>query len=211
GAGKSTLVNNLLGFLHPTGGDIHIDNTKLTIDNTHKWWEILGYVRQEVFVMNATFKENIAIGENIEDIDMAKLNRAIDLSSLKELVNSWPEKENTMLNERGNNLSGGQKQRISIARAILRNPKILILDEATSSVDTETEKKIQQALDRLVKGRTTIAIAHRLSTLAQADRILVLKEGVLVEQGKNSELMKIPNGVYRNLVNMQQELHANKV
>ncbi|MCB0700319.1 MAG: ABC transporter ATP-binding protein [Chitinophagales bacterium] len=191
GAGKSTLVNNLLGFLHPTGGDIHIDNTKLTIDNTHKWWEILGYVRQEVFVMNATFKENIAIGENIEDIDMAKLNRAIDLSSLKELVNSWPEKENTMLNERGNNLSGGQKQRISIARAIYKGAEILIFDEATSALDSKTEEEITNSIRALgEENLTTVIIAHRYTSLKYCDKIFKIDGGTITDTLSYNELMQ---------------------
>jgi ATP-binding cassette subfamily B protein len=113
----------------------------------------------------------------------------------------------TIVGERGHTLSGGERQRISIARAVLRNPRILILDEATSAVDTETERKIQQALDRLIKGRTVIAIAHRLSTLASANRLLVLKEGRIAERGTHTELMKMPQGIYRNLVDLQQQLH----
>ncbi|MBC86924.1 MAG: hypothetical protein CL677_07065 [Bdellovibrionaceae bacterium] len=118
-----------------------------------------------------------------------------------------PQGYDTIVGERGHTLSGGERQRISIARAILRDPKILILDEATSAVDTETEKKIQQALDRLVQGRTVFAIAHRLSTLTRADRILVVKNGELVEEGTHSKLMSIEKGVYKKLVNMQTDLN----
>lgn len=190
GAGKSTLVNNLLGFLHPTGGDIYIDNTKLTAANTHKWWEILGYVRQEVFVMNATFKENIAIGENVEDIDMVKLNRAIELSSLRELVDSWPDKENTMLNERGNNLSGGQKQRISIARAIYKGAEILIFDEATSALDSKTEEEITNSIRALgEENLTTVIIAHRYTSLKYCDKIFRIDGGTITETLSYDQLM----------------------
>ncbi len=190
GAGKSTLVNNLLGFLHPTDGEILIDNTKLTINNTHKWWEILGYVRQEVFVMNATFKENIAIGENIEDIDEVRLKRAIELSSLNELVNSWPEKENTMLNERGSNLSGGQKQRISIARAIYKGAEILIFDEATSALDSKTEEEITNSIRKLGgEGLTVVIIAHRYTSLKYCDRIFKIDGGKITDTLSYNELM----------------------
>jgi ATP-binding cassette subfamily B protein len=114
----------------------------------------------------------------------------------------------TIVGERGHTLSGGERQRVSIARAILHNPRLLILDEATSNVDTETERNIQQALDRLVEGRTVVAIAHRLSTLQRAKRLLVIKDGELTEEGTHAELLAKPNGVYRKLHEMQQELHA---
>ena len=122
-----------------------------------------------------------------------------------------PDGYDTRIGERGVGLSGGEKQRISIARAILKDPKILILDEATSAVDTETEKLIQEALDRLVSGRTTIAIAHRLSTLQNVDRLLVMKDGHIVEEGTHEELLSKPDGVFRRLVEMQQEVAKSRV
>jgi ABC-type bacteriocin/lantibiotic exporter with double-glycine peptidase domain len=191
GAGKSTLVNNILGFLYPTTGSIHIDDAELTKDNIHKWWEILGYVRQEVFIMNTTFMENIAIGIPKEEIDMARLQRAIKLSSLKELVDSWPDKANTMLNERGNNLSGGQKQRIAIARAIYKGAQVLIFDEATSALDSRTEEEITNSIRALgEEDLTVIIIAHRYTSLKYCDQIYRIDKGTITEKLSYNTLME---------------------
>lgn len=191
GAGKSTLVNNILGFLYPTSGSIHIDDAELTKDNIHKWWEILGYVRQEVFIMNTTFMENIAIGIPKEEIDMARLQRAIKLSSLKELVDSWPDKANTMLNERGNNLSGGQKQRIAIARAIYKGAQVLIFDEATSALDSRTEEEITNSIRALgEEDLTVIIIAHRYTSLKYCDQIYRIDKGTITEKLSYNTLME---------------------
>ena len=138
--------------------------------------------------------------------DLSEVIAAARAANAHEFIAKLPLAYDTIVGERGHNLSGGERQRISIARAILRDPKLLILDEATSAVDTETERKIQQALDRLVQGRTVIAIAHRLSTLANADRLLVMKDGRLIEEGHHEDLMKDPNGQYRKLIEMQMEL-----
>lgn len=190
GAGKSTLVNNLLGFLHPTDGNIQIDNTTLTPGNTHKWWEILGYVRQDVFIMNTTFKENVAIGEPVGDIDPVRLARAIKLSSLKPLVDSWPDKENTMLNEGGNNLSGGQKQRIAIARAIYKGAQVLIFDEATSALDSATEEEITNSIRALGEEHlTVIIIAHRYTSLKYCDYIYKIDNGTIQDKLTYPQLM----------------------
>jgi ABC-type bacteriocin/lantibiotic exporter with double-glycine peptidase domain len=190
GAGKSTLVNNLLGFLHPTDGNIQIDNTTLTPGNTHKWWEILGYVRQDVFIMNTTFKENVAIGEPVGDIDPVRLARAIKLSSLKPLVDSWPDKENTMLNEGGNNLSGGQKQRIAIARAIYKGAQVLIFDEATSALDSATEEEITNSIRALGEEHlTVIIIAHRFTSLKYCDYIYKIDNGTIQDKLTYPQLM----------------------
>lgn len=190
GAGKSTLVNALLGFITPTTGDIKIDNTPLTTDNTHKWWEILGYVRQEVFIMNTTFMENIAIGEPKDQIDPVRLERAIKLSSLKDLVTSWPDKENTMLNERGNNLSGGQKQRIAIARAIYKGAEVLIFDEATSALDSATEEEITNSIRALgEENLTVVIIAHRYTSLKYCNHIYKIEQGTITEKLTYPQLM----------------------
>lgn len=180
GAGKSTLVSNILGFLMPTTGSITIDDTLLTRQNLQSWWKLVGYVRQEVFIMNATLMENIAIGVPKEQIDREALHRAIRLSSLTELVNDLPEGVDTMLSERGNNLSGGQKQRVSIARAIYKGAQVLIFDEATSALDNKTEEEITNAIRQLGNEELTIVIiAHRYTSLRHCDRIYQLDGGQL--------------------------------
>ncbi|OJW81290.1 MAG: hypothetical protein BGO69_04290 [Bacteroidetes bacterium 46-16] len=178
GAGKSTLINNILGFLPPTEGRILIDNTELSRENITDWWRITGYVRQEVFIMNTTLLENIAIGEEKESIDIEKAKKAVKLASLDELVRELPEGLYTQLNERGNNLSGGQKQRIAIARAIYKGAEVLIFDEATSALDSKTEEEITNAIQQLGHEHLTIVIiAHRYTSLKYCDKIYELDKG----------------------------------
>jgi ATP-binding cassette subfamily B protein len=160
-------------------------------------------VLQSPYLFRGTLAENIAYGK--PDADYAEIIRAAKAANAHNFITAMPEGYDTIVGEGGSGLSGGERQRISIARAILHNPRILILDEATSSVDTETEREIQAALDELVKGRTTIAIAHRLSTLYNADRILVLNQGKLEEQGTPKELMD-SEGTFANLVQMQSQM-----
>jgi ATP-binding cassette subfamily B protein len=149
--------------------------------------------------------ENIRYGS--PQATLREVIEAARAANVHEFVSRLPNGYDTVVGERGHTLSGGERQRIAIARAILNDPRILILDEATSSVDTETERKIQEALERLVEGRTVFAVAHRLSTLRRATRLLVLKEGRLVEQGSHRELLDIEDGVYRTLHETQRELH----
>jgi ABC-type multidrug transport system fused ATPase/permease subunit len=178
GAGKSTLINNILGFLQPTDGKILIDGTELSRTNVTDWWRITGYVRQEVFIMNATLLENIAIGERDAKINMEQARKAVKLASLESLVNELPDGLNTMLNERGNNLSGGQKQRIAIARAIYKGAEVLIFDEATSALDSKTEEEITNAIQQLGHEQLTIVIiAHRYTSLKYCDKIYELDKG----------------------------------
>lgn len=191
GAGKSTLIGNILGFLYPTQGQIKIDGTTLDRSNVAQWWKILGYVRQEVFIMNKTFAENIAIGETADQIDNQRMEKAIRLSSLDELVNGWPEGVNTMLNERGNNLSGGQKQRIAIARAIYKGAQVLIFDEATSALDSKTEEEITNSIRELGhEDLTIIIIAHRYTSLKYCDKIYELNKGSVAASYTYDELIK---------------------
>lgn len=194
GSGKSTLVSNILGFLTPTEGSINIDNTVLTKENTTEWWKILGYVRQDVFIMNTTFAENIAIGEKRDSIDEQQLARAIKLSSLEELVAEWPKGVDTMLNERGNNLSGGQKQRIAIARAIYKGAQVLIFDEATSALDSATEEAITNSIKELGnEDLTIIIIAHRYTSLKYCDKIYKLENGIIKDSFSYEQLLTTEN------------------
>jgi ATP-binding cassette subfamily B protein len=164
----------------------------------------IGLVLQEPFLFHGSIAENIAYGR--PDASMQEIIQAAKAANAHDFVIRFADAYDTMVGERGTRLSGGERQRISIARAILKNPRILILDEATSSVDTETEALIQEALDRLVSGRTTFAIAHRLSTLQHANRLLVLEKGRLVESGTHRELLARDCGVYRRLIDIQKQL-----
>lgn len=196
GAGKSTLINNILGFLQPTSGSIYIDETLLSNDTIKRWWKILGYVRQEVFIMNTSLMENIAIGENPEQIDMQKMQRAVRLSSLSSLVNDLPDGLETKLSERGNNLSGGQKQRIAIARAIYKGAQVLIFDEATSALDSKTEEEITNSIQELGKEELTIIIiAHRYTSLKYCNKIYQLDNGHITDSMTYEELMTEPKHI----------------
>ena len=189
GAGKSTLIN-LIGRLYDLDtGAILLDGVDLRDLRVEDLRTSVGYVLQETFLFNGSVAENIAYAR--PDASRADVVRAAATAHAHSFVMRLQDGYDTVVGERGVELSGGERQRIAIARAILHDPKILILDEATSSVDTETESKIQEALRELVKGRTTLAIAHRLSTLRHADRLVVLEDGKLVEDGSHDELMEI--------------------
>lgn len=206
GAGKSTLVNLLCRFYDVTDGQLLIDGVDVR-DYDIKWLRRqIGVVLQEPYLFHGTIADNIRYG-NVDASD-AEVIRAARAANAHDFIVGFPDGYDTMVGERGQSLSGGERQRISIARAILHNPRLLILDEATSSVDTETEKQIQQALDRLVEGRTTFAIAHRLSTLQAADRLVVLDQGKIAEQGVHSELVDKPDGVYAKLHKTQVEMNS---
>jgi ATP-binding cassette subfamily B protein len=206
GAGKSTFVNLICRFYDATDGQILIDGTDIR-DFDVKWLRRqIGLVLQEPYLFHGTIADNIRYGNpNASDMEVITAAKA---ANAHDFVVGFPDGYDTMVGERGQSLSGGERQRISIARAILHNPRILILDEATSSVDSETEKQIQQALDRLVEGRTTFAIAHRLSTLQAADRLVVLEKGKVVEQGTHADLVDKENGVYAKLHKTQVEMSS---
>ncbi|HXS36856.1 MAG TPA: ATP-binding cassette domain-containing protein [Flavipsychrobacter sp.] len=189
GAGKSTLIGNILGFLSPSKGEIRIDNTLLNDETIIDWWKIVGYVRQEVFIMNTTFIENIALGEQLENIKVERVQHAIKLASLTELVADMPDGLYTMLNERGNNLSGGQKQRIAIARAIYKGAEVLIFDEATSALDSKTEQEITNSIQQLGhEDLTIIIIAHRYTSLKYCNKIYSLENGHIGDSFTYNEL-----------------------
>lgn len=203
GAGKSTITNIITRLYDVNDGEVLIDGVnvkKLKKDVLHS---NIGMVLQDTFLFTGTIAENIAYGR--PDASFEEIVDAAKKAYAHEFIINLPEGYETEIGKRSVNLSGGEKQRISIARAILMNPKILILDEATASLDTETEKKIQNALDKLVKGRTTIAIAHRLSTLRNADRLVVVENGCIVEIGTHEELFANTNGVYHKMARKQLE------
>ena len=200
GAGKTTFANLLLDFYYPTDGEILIDEEKYNKISTYSLREIIGLVPQEAILFNDTVKNNISYGQDNIDDDL--VSKAANNANISDYIDSMPDKFNSIIGERGLNLSGGQKQRMAIARTILKDPKVLILDEATSSLDSESELKVQKALDNLIKDRTVIIIAHRLSTILNADKILVFEKGKIVESGTHEELYQL-NGVYTKLYNLQ--------
>lgn len=204
GSGKSTLVNLISRFYDANDGQIYIDDLPITSIQQQKLRAQIGVVLQEPLLFQGSIAKNIAYGyphaTREEIIESARAANA------HKFIMNFPDGYDTQVGERGGRLSGGERQRISIARALIGNPRILILDEATASVDTQTEYEIQEALERLVAGRTTFAIAHRLSTLKNADRLLVLERGRIVEVGTHEDLLSKEEGVYRNLVNMQTEM-----
>ena len=200
GAGKSTLVDLIPRFYDVTEGSIKIDGTDLRDLKIHSLRSLMGNVNQEPILFNDTIFNNIAFG--VEGATMEDVIAAAKIANAHEFIMEKEDGYNTNIGDRGMKLSGGQRQRISIARAILKNPPILILDEATASLDTESERLVQEALDRLMSSRTTIAIAHRLSTIKNSDEIIVMHEGHIVERGKHEELLAL-NGYYKKLTDMQ--------
>jgi ABC-type multidrug transport system fused ATPase/permease subunit len=203
GVGKSTLVSLIPRFYDVDTGSIKLDGIDIRELNVDDLRRKISIVLQDVFLFHGSVKENLLFG-NPQATD-EEIIEAAKIANAHEFIASLPEGYNTIIGERGVKLSGGQRQRISIARAVLKNTPILILDEATSSVDTETELLIQQALERLMKGRTTIIIAHRLSTIRNADKIVVLKGKEIVEQGKHMELFA-NDGLYKRLYTVQEKM-----
>lgn len=195
GAGKSTILNLIIGFMRAEEGHVLIDGNDINEINLHAYREHIAVVPQNSILFGGTIRDNITYG--LSDVDEKQLWDVIEASNLYELVRSLPDGLDTMIKEHGANLSGGQRQRISIARAFIRKPKILILDEATSALDTISEKKIQEATSRLTKDRTTFIVAHRLSTIRDADKIAVMEDGRLKEFGTYDELMNKKGAFYK--------------
>lgn len=206
GVGKSTLVDLISAYNFPTGGEVLVDGHPIRQMDLKKFRQQIAVVPQEVVLFNDKIKTNIKYGNfhatDEEMVEAARKAHAVDF------IEKFPDKWDQIVGERGVKLSVGQKQRVAIARAILRNPRILILDEPTSALDAGSEKIITQSLDELMKGRTTFIIAHRLSTVRRADKILVFKEGRIIESGKHDELLKIEGGEYRRLYELQIGLHG---
>jgi len=201
GSGKSTLASLVLRFYDPDSGQLLFDGRDARDYDLESLRGSMAMVPQDVLLFGGTIRENIEYGRpgaSVEEIEQAAKN-----ANAHDFITSFPEGYETIVGERGIKLSGGQRQRIAIARAVLKDPRILILDEATSSLDSESERLVQEALDKLMVGRTSIVIAHRLSTIRNADRILVLDKGRIIESGPHRELLEREGGMYRNLLELQ--------
>lgn len=201
GSGKSTIINLLMRFYPIAQGKILVDGKSLDSFNLTHYRQNLGIVPQEVILFGGTIQENIAYGK--PNATLEEIRTAARKANALDFIESFPEGFATLVGERGVKLSGGQRQRIAIARAILKDPVILILDEATSSLDAQSEGLVQQALEKLMEGRTTIVIAHRLSTIKKVDRIFVIHDGRLAEMGSHAELTQVNNGIYHTLLKLQ--------
>jgi ATP-binding cassette, subfamily B, bacterial len=200
GGGKSTLIQILLGLYEPEKGSVLIDGKNLFDYNRNSFRQQVGVVSQETFLLNSTLRNNLLYGK--KDATQEELDLAVEAAGLTQLIQSLEDKYETVVGERGLKLSGGQRQRVALARAILRQPPVLIFDEATSSLDGETEEKVQEALEQLIPGRTTITIAHRLITVRNADKILLLDQGMVAEEGTHEELLAL-RGQYYELYKAQ--------
>jgi len=200
GCGKSSVVCLLERFYDIQDGELLLDGVSIKELNVRWLRQHIGLVGQEPVLFSGSIADNIRMGK--PDATDEEVENAAKASNAHNYIMDFPDKYNTQVGEKGTQLSGGQKQRIAIARAIIKNPSILLLDEATSALDSESEKVVQQALDSVMKGRTTIVVAHRLSTIRYADIIAVIEEGQVAEMGKHEELMEL-NGIYRSLVERQ--------
>jgi subfamily B ATP-binding cassette protein MsbA len=200
GGGKSTLSELIPRFYDAENGAIYIDGRPITDYTQESVRERMGIVSQESILFNDTIRNNIAMGRT--DVSDEQIVAAAKVANAHDFIMQCEQGYMTNIGDRGSKLSGGQRQRLSIARAVLRNPEILILDEATSALDTESEKLVQQALTSLLEGRTSVVIAHRLSTIHNADRIIVIDQGRIAEQGTHAELLE-RKGIYAHLIEMQ--------
>ncbi len=203
GAGKSTLADLIPRFHDATSGEVLIDGINIKKYKIKDLRNLMGIVTQEPILFNDTIRANISLGNEKATID--EVMAAAKIANAHQFIENKEEGYASLVGDRGSKLSGGERQRLTIARAVLKNPPILILDEATSSLDTESEKWVQDAINKLMQDRTSIIIAHRLSTIKHADEIIVLHEGTIAERGKHDELIQL-KGIYSKLVSMQ-EMH----
>jgi ABC-type multidrug transport system fused ATPase/permease subunit len=201
GSGKSTIASLLLRFYEPQQGRILFDGRPATDYGLHELRGQMALVPQEVLLFGGSIAENIAYGK--PGAAQPEIEAAARRANAHDFITSFPEGYQTLVGERGVKVSGGQRQRIAIARALLKDPSILILDEATSALDAESERLVQQALEELMRGRTCFVIAHRLSTIRSANTIIMLRDGAVLENGSHDELMAIPDGAYRRMVELQ--------
>ncbi len=201
GSGKSTLASLVLRFYEPQSGEILFDGKPASNYGLHELRQQMAIVPQDVLLFGGSIFENIAYGK--PNASKHEVIEAAKSANAHKFIMGFPDQYNTLVGERGVQLSGGQRQRVAIARAVLKNPKLLILDEATSSLDSESEKLVQEALDQLMKNRTSIVIAHRLSTIKNADQILVLENGQIIEKGTHQDLLQQENGLYKKLSSIQ--------
>jgi ATP-binding cassette subfamily B protein len=204
GSGKTSIINLLLRFYDHQSGSIMLDGLPLSEYPRAMLRSNIGIVEQEPFLFSRSIGENIAYGSQRE-VSQEEIEEAAKAAAIHDIILTFPEGYNTIVGEKGVTLSGGQRQRVAIARALLKDPRILVLDDATSSVDTETEEQIQRALGRLMVGRTTFLIAHRIQTVMSADLILVLDKGTIVQSGTHAELVQ-QDGFYRDIFDIQSRI-----
>jgi len=202
GSGKSTCIQLILRFYHPKSGTVKLDKTDIATLNVESLRLQLAIVAQEPALFDRTLRENIAYGDNTRQVSVEEVIKAARMANIHTFISSLPTGYETRVGEMGTQLSGGQKQRVAIARALVRNPKVLLLDEATSALDMESEQVVQAALETASEGRTSITIAHRLSSIQSADCIIVINNGELAESGTHAELLQ-QRGIYHRLWNMQ--------
>ena len=191
GAGKSTLIDCLLGLISPSSGEMRVDNELITERNVMSWQRKLGYVSQVIYLLDGSLRENIGFGIPTDAVDEEKLRNAVEKSQLTEFIASLPDGLDTRVGERGVRLSGGQRQRIGIARALYDNPPVLVLDEATSSLDTDTEREVMKAVEELQGSKTILIISHRFSTIENCDYVYKLDKGRIVAQGKPEDMLSV--------------------
>ena len=201
GSGKTTLMNLLIGFWRPQKGNIYLDGIAQSELDVRSWRQHIAVVPQHTILFSGSLRDNVRYGR--EDIDDATIEAAIDSANLREMVNEMPEGLDTKVGENGMQLSGGQRQRVAIARAIVRDPQIIILDEATSALDVASEREVQIAIDHLINQRTTFIVAHRLSTIRHANRIVVMRDGVCREMGSREHLLAKPESEFSRLESLQ--------